>query len=101
VVTRSPDHRVVTVEMNRPEALNAMNTAMGRDMVACVEALRGDREARAVVLCGAGERVSCVGGGLKERQGMLEAHNNTIATEDRLEGVRAFNEKRPPVFRGR
>lgn len=31
----------------------------------------------------------------------LEAYNRTIVTEDRREGIDAFNEKRKPVYRGR
>ena len=71
-VTRSADDFIVTVELNRPEVLNAMNTAMGEDLLACFEALHWDKTVRAVVLAGAGEKAFSVGGDLKEREGMTD-----------------------------
>jgi enoyl-CoA hydratase len=71
-VTASPDGYVVTVELNRPEALNAMNTAMGEDLLRCFDAFQWDKTVRAVVFTGAGEKAFCVGGDLKERQGMSD-----------------------------
>jgi enoyl-CoA hydratase len=71
-VTASPDGYVVTVELNRPEALNAMNTAMGEDLLRCFDAFQWDKTVRAVVFTGAGEKAFCVGGDLKERLGMSD-----------------------------
>jgi len=71
-VATSADGHVVTVELNRPEALNAMNTAMGEDLLRCFEALHRDRAVRAVVFTGAGTKAFCVGGDLKEREGMTD-----------------------------
>jgi enoyl-CoA hydratase len=69
-VTR--DSHVVTVTLDRPSALNAINTAMGRELLNCFESLFWDKEARVVILTGTGEKAFCVGGDLKERQGMTD-----------------------------
>jgi enoyl-CoA hydratase/carnithine racemase len=71
-VSASADGRVVTVELCRPAALNAMNTAMGEELLRCFEALHRDRAVRAVVFTGAGTKAFCVGGDLKEREGMTD-----------------------------
>jgi enoyl-CoA hydratase/carnithine racemase len=60
------------VTLNRPEQMNAMNTAMGEDLLACFQALHGDREARAIVFTGAGDRAFCAGGDLRERNEMTD-----------------------------
>ncbi|MGH7339215.1 MAG: enoyl-CoA hydratase/isomerase family protein, partial [Candidatus Rokuibacteriota bacterium] len=72
LVEHSADGHVVTVVLNRPEHMNAMNTGMGEDLLACFDGLQRDRQARAVILTGAGERAFCAGGDLKERNGMTD-----------------------------
>jgi enoyl-CoA hydratase/carnithine racemase len=72
LVERSDDGHVVTVVLNRPDQMNAMNTGMGEDLLACFDGFPRDRDARAVVLTGAGERAFCAGGDLKERNEMTD-----------------------------
>ncbi|HXG04866.1 MAG TPA: enoyl-CoA hydratase-related protein [Candidatus Binatia bacterium] len=72
LIERSPNAHVVTVVLNRPEQMNALNTAMGEDLLACFEALHRDPDVRAVVLTGAGDRAFCAGGDLKERNEMTD-----------------------------
>jgi enoyl-CoA hydratase/carnithine racemase len=73
LVERSPDGHVVTVTLNRPEQMNAMNTGMGEDLLACFDGFQRDAEARAIVFTGAGDRAFCAGGDLKERNEMTDA----------------------------
>src|SRR5438093_7108731 len=72
VVERSADRHIVTVTKNRPEQMNAMNTAMGEDLLACFDGFQRDPDVRAVVFTGAGDRAFCSGGDLKERNAMTD-----------------------------
>jgi enoyl-CoA hydratase/carnithine racemase len=71
-VTRPSEH-VILATLDRPDAANAMNTALGTEIMTLFEALNLDAgEARCVVLTGAGTRAFCAGADLKERRGMTD-----------------------------
>lgn len=62
------------ITMNRPDALNAMNTQMMRDLRDCfMQFYVDDSAARCLILTGAGDRGFCTGADLKERRGMTDA----------------------------
>ena len=65
---------VLLVTLNRPKALNALNTQMGRELHELWTRLGAEPgETRCVVLTGSGERAFCAGADLKERDGMAHA----------------------------
>src|SRR5258708_8453534 len=67
------DEHVMIVRLNRPDASNALNTQMGRDLVRAFEDLALDpADLRCIVLTGAGDKAFCAGGDLKERRGMTD-----------------------------
>lgn len=62
---------VLLVTLNRPKVGNALNTQMGRDLLDLWTSLTEDPgDVRCIVLTGAGEKIFCAGGDLKERNGM-------------------------------
>ncbi len=68
-----PAPHVLEVTLARPEAMNALNTQMGRDLVALFEAIALDpADLRCIVLTGDGDKAFCAGGDLKERRGMTD-----------------------------
>jgi enoyl-CoA hydratase/carnithine racemase len=64
---------LAVVTLNRPDVANAMDTQMGRDLLAFFDGVNADPLAhRCIVLTGAGDKAFCAGGDLKERQGMSD-----------------------------
>ena len=68
-----PQDHVLRVTFNRPDRRNAMNTQLGREMLDLFTSMLLDPgDTRIVILTGAGDKASCAGGDLKERDGMTD-----------------------------
>ena len=64
---------LLLLTLNRPEVANAMITQMGRDLLAFFDEINAEPGVqRCIVMTGAGDRVFCAGGDLKERNGMTD-----------------------------
>jgi enoyl-CoA hydratase/carnithine racemase len=59
---------IATITLNRPEALNAFNGALRRELAAALAVLNAEDAVRALVITGAGERAFSSGIDLKEAQ---------------------------------
>ncbi len=69
---RQEDFGIAEVVLDRPKALNALNTATLLDLAGFFSALGADPAVRVVVVSGEGERAFCVGADLKERAAMSD-----------------------------
>ena len=58
------------LKLNRPEAMNALNTQMARELIAAAEEIALDREAWVVGITTTSDKSFGVGADLKERKGM-------------------------------
>jgi len=73
IVSEAGPH-ILVVTLNRPQIANALNTAMGGELIQVFSALEVDPSLyRCVILTGAGEGAFCGGGDLKQREGMTDA----------------------------
>lgn len=69
---RRHDDGVVELVLDRPEAMNAVSTAMARALSAAAAQVAGDASARAVVVSSSHPKAFCVGADLKERNGFSD-----------------------------
>src|SRR6516225_1893460 len=74
ILVETIEQHLLLVTLNRPEVGNAKNTQMGLDLLDLWSSLIAHPgEVRCVVLTGAGEKIFCAGGDLKQRKGMTQA----------------------------
>lgn len=70
---------VATVRLNRPEAMNSLDTATKEALLAALQDVAADESVRCVVLTGTG-RAFCVGQDLKEHVGLLAEGADALFT---------------------
>ena len=86
---------VATVKINRPEALNALNSVLVRELVSALDALEADDSVRCVVLTGS-DKAFCAGADIKE---MAKLSAADIESADHLKPVwdRAASFEKPLI----
>jgi enoyl-CoA hydratase/carnithine racemase len=86
---------IATVKLNRPDALNALNSTMARELVGALDALEADDSVRCVVLTGS-DKVFCAGADVKEMAKLSAAE---ISSADPLRAVweRAWKFRKPII----
>jgi 2-(1,2-epoxy-1,2-dihydrophenyl)acetyl-CoA isomerase len=90
---------VATVTLNRPEGANALDLAMGRDLLEAALAIEADPTARAVVVTGAGKHF-CFGGdlrGMAQTGERVGAYLNELTTNIHA-AISAFTRMKAPVI---
>jgi len=91
--------RVATVTLNRAEGANALDLAMGRDLLEAAYRCEADPEVRAVVITGAGKHF-CFGGdvrGMAEKGEGVGGYLNELATTIHT-AISSFTRMRAPVI---
>ena len=84
LVSRADSNGVATLTLDRPAARNALSSALMAELQDALEALRGDAEAKVVIIAGAGPAF-CAGHDLKEVRGLgSAAHPALFAQCSRL-----------------
>ncbi len=97
LVTYELDDHVATITYNRPEALNAVNGEMRRDLNGAFARFRDEEEAWVAIVTGAG-RAFCVGGDIKDGEGATGTFAGTFWEKPTLNSFESGWEIHKPVI---
>jgi enoyl-CoA hydratase len=78
--------RVAVITVNRPDKLNALNSATRRDILTALDKLEHNEDVRVVIITGAGEKAFIAGADISEFAGMTAVKQRAV-----MKGRRAFD----------
>ncbi len=81
------ERHLAILRIDRPEASNAVNTQVMEGLAKGLQRAKDDRDVRAVILTGAGERVFVAGGDLKEFHSELQTKEQVYAKMSQMREV--------------
>ncbi|MED4225543.1 enoyl-CoA hydratase-related protein [Neobacillus cucumis] len=86
------NNEILVVTINRPHAMNAMNTQLLQEMLTFFREQAYNTSLRCVVLTGAGNKAFSAGGDLKERNGMSDEvwRKQHQLIEDKVRAIKDF-----------
>lgn len=66
------DENIAVLTFNRPEAANALSSALLTELENSIQQIRAEEKIRCVIITGSGEKAFCAGADLKERRTMSD-----------------------------
>jgi len=97
LVLKSLEDGILTLTINRPEALNALNRNVIDALSAALEAAQDNPEVRVIVLTGSGEKAFVAGADIKEFADFDQAQGEDLARRGQRDLFDRVEQSRKPV----
>ena len=78
LVVLSKSNHVAVITLNRPDALNSLNSDLCKRFLEILEEIERDDDLRVVIITGAGEKSFCAGIDLRERKNLSDEEVNDL-----------------------
>ena len=91
LIVERGDDGIVTVTLNRPEAMNALSVALRAELAKAITALEADPAIRVLILTGAGTRAFTAGLDLKELGSGASSVGDAVDSEDPVTAIGRFS----------
>ena len=97
LVLKSLEDGILTLTINRPEALNALNRSVIDALSAAIEAAQDNAEVRVIVLTGTGDKAFVAGADIKEFADFDQAQGEELARRGQRDLFDRVEQSRKPV----